>query len=162
MAARGWLTITSTTTAVITTDSEISFWSHHPQSILSSASPRGYGSPFDNIDTQEDKSPAMRGTMERKLMAILSADVKGYSRLMGDDEEATIRTLTAYREVMSHSHSAAPRPSGGLPGDNLLAEFTSVHAVQRCSSHPTGARAKNADLRPSATWSFAWASTSAM
>ena len=34
-------------------------------------------------------------TMERKLAAILSADVKGYSRLMGDDEEATIRTLTA-------------------------------------------------------------------
>jgi hypothetical protein len=40
--------------------------------------------------------------MERKLAAILSADVQGYSRLMGDDEEGTIRTLTAYREVMTH------------------------------------------------------------
>ncbi len=39
--------------------------------------------------------------MERKLAAILSADVQGYSRLMGDDEEATIQTLTAYREVMT-------------------------------------------------------------
>jgi adenylate cyclase len=39
--------------------------------------------------------------MERKLAAILSADVKGYSRLMGEDEEATIRTLTAYRAVMT-------------------------------------------------------------
>ena len=39
--------------------------------------------------------------MERKLAAILSADVKGYSRLMGGDEEATIRTLTAYREVIA-------------------------------------------------------------
>ena len=39
--------------------------------------------------------------MERKLTAILSADVKGYSRLMGEDEEATIRTLTAYREEMA-------------------------------------------------------------
>ena len=39
--------------------------------------------------------------MERKLVAIFSADVKGYSRLMGDDEEATIRTLTAYREMMA-------------------------------------------------------------
>ena len=38
--------------------------------------------------------------MERKLTAILSADVKGYSRLMGEDEEATIRTLTAYRKEM--------------------------------------------------------------
>jgi adenylate cyclase len=39
--------------------------------------------------------------MERKLAAILSADVQGYSRLMGDDEEATIRTLTTCREVMT-------------------------------------------------------------
>ena len=35
--------------------------------------------------------------LQRKLAAILSADVKGYSRLMGEDEAATIRTLTAYR-----------------------------------------------------------------
>ena len=39
--------------------------------------------------------------MARKLAAIFSTDVAGYSRLMGDDEEATIRTLTAYRAVIS-------------------------------------------------------------
>ena len=39
--------------------------------------------------------------MERKLAAIFSTDVKGYSRLMGDDEEATIHTLKTYREVIS-------------------------------------------------------------
>jgi class 3 adenylate cyclase len=39
--------------------------------------------------------------MERKLTAILSADVKGYSRLMGENDEATIRTLTSYRAVMT-------------------------------------------------------------
>ena len=39
--------------------------------------------------------------MERKLAAIFSTDVKGYSRLMGEDEVATIRTLTAYRELMA-------------------------------------------------------------
>ena len=39
--------------------------------------------------------------MERKLAAIFSTDVAGYSRLMGDDEEATIRTLTAYRAMIS-------------------------------------------------------------
>jgi class 3 adenylate cyclase len=44
-------------------------------------------------------------TMERKLTAILSADVEGYSRLMGEDEEATIRTLTSYREAMDKSRS---------------------------------------------------------
>ena len=38
---------------------------------------------------------------KRKLTAILSADVAGYSRLMGEDEEATVRTLTSYREMMS-------------------------------------------------------------
>ena len=38
--------------------------------------------------------------MERKLTAILSADVEGYNRLMGEDEETTIRTLISYRQVM--------------------------------------------------------------
>ena len=38
---------------------------------------------------------------KRKLTAILSADVIGYSRLMGDDEEATVRTLTAYQNAMA-------------------------------------------------------------
>ena len=38
--------------------------------------------------------------MERKLTAILCADVHGYSRLMGQDEEATLRTLSAYRKVI--------------------------------------------------------------
>jgi len=37
----------------------------------------------------------------RKLTAILSADPKGYSRLMGEDKEGTIRTLNAYKEVMA-------------------------------------------------------------
>ncbi len=38
---------------------------------------------------------------ERRLAAILSADVAGYSKLMGDDERATVRTLTDYRKVFS-------------------------------------------------------------
>ena len=63
--------------------------------------------------------------MERKLTAILSADVKGYSRLMGEDEEATIRTLTAYRAVMTTLIQQHGRVVDS-PGDNLLAEFASV------------------------------------
>ena len=43
---------------------------------------------------------------KRKLAAILSADVKGYSRLMGEDEEGTIRTLKAYMEVITGSFSS--------------------------------------------------------
>ena len=38
---------------------------------------------------------------KRKLAAILSADVEGYSRLMDDDEEATVRTLTSYRSAIT-------------------------------------------------------------
>jgi adenylate cyclase len=71
--------------------------------------------------------------MERKLAAIFSTDVAGYSRLMGDDEEATIRTLTAYRVVIS---SLIQRHRGRVidsPGDNLLAEFASVVDAVRCA-----------------------------
>jgi class 3 adenylate cyclase len=55
---------------------------------------------------------------KRKLTAILSADVKGYSRLMEDDEEATVRTLTAYREVMGglveqHRGRVGSHPTAG-------------------------------------------------
>ncbi len=72
--------------------------------------------------------------MERKLTAIFSADVKGYSRLMGDDEIATVRTLTAYREVMTaliHTHHGRVVDS---PGDNLLAEFASVVDAVQCAT----------------------------
>ena len=41
--------------------------------------------------------------VKRKLTAILSADVKGYSRLMGEDEEGTIRILNEYKEMINDS-----------------------------------------------------------
>ena len=69
----------------------------------------------------------------RKLRAILSADVEGYSRLMGDDEEATVRTITAYREVLTtliQQHNGMVLDS---PGDNLLAEFVSVVDAVQCA-----------------------------
>jgi adenylate cyclase len=71
--------------------------------------------------------------MERKLAAILSADVKSYSRLMGEDEAATIRTLTAYREVLA---TLIPQHRGRVVdavGDNLLAEFPSVVQAVECA-----------------------------
>ena len=71
--------------------------------------------------------------MERKLAAILSTDVKGYSRLMGEDEEATIRTLTAYRTVMTTLIQQHRGRVVDSPGDNLLAEFASVVDAVRCA-----------------------------
>jgi adenylate cyclase len=70
---------------------------------------------------------------KRKLTAILSADVEGYSRLMADDEEATVRTITVYREVITtliQQHNGKVLDS---PGDNLLAEFASVVDAVQCA-----------------------------
>jgi len=70
---------------------------------------------------------------KRKLTAILSADAVDYSRLMGEDEEATVRTLKAYREVLGtliHQHNGQVLDS---PGDNLLAEFASVVDAVQCA-----------------------------
>ncbi len=63
---------------------------------------------------------------KRKLSAILSADVKGYSRMMEEDELSTVRTLEAYRKVMSNVILKYRGRVVDSPGDNLLAEFASV------------------------------------
>ena len=70
---------------------------------------------------------------KRKLTAILSADAVDYSRLMGDDEETTVLTLKAYREVLStliQQHNGQVLDS---TGDNLLAEFVSVVDAVQCA-----------------------------
>jgi adenylate cyclase len=69
----------------------------------------------------------------RKLAAILSADVVGYSRLMGENEINTIQTLTAYKEAMTAIINQNQGRVVDAPGDNLLAEFTSVVNAVQCS-----------------------------
>ena len=71
--------------------------------------------------------------VQRRLAAILSADVKGYSRLMGEDEVATVRTLTAYREVMAALIRERRGRVVDATGDNLLAEFASVVDAMECA-----------------------------
>jgi adenylate cyclase len=67
----------------------------------------------------------------RKLAAILSADVAGYSRLMQDDDAATVETLTKYRTIFNDFVSRHEGRIVDSPGDNILAEFDSpVEAVQ--------------------------------
>ena len=70
---------------------------------------------------------------KRKLSAILSADVKGYSRLMGEDELATIETLKNYREIMAALIDKFQGRVVDSPGDNVLAEFSSVVDALDCS-----------------------------
>jgi adenylate cyclase len=72
-------------------------------------------------------------SFKRKLIAILSADVKDYSRLMGEDEEGTIRILNAYMEVIAgfiQQHRGRVVATGG---DSVLAEFSSVVDAVRCA-----------------------------
>ncbi len=64
--------------------------------------------------------------VQRKLTAILCADVAGYSRLMGADEEATIETLTAYRKVFLSQIATHQGRVVDAKGDAILAEFASV------------------------------------
>ena len=84
---------------------------------------------------------------KRKLTAILSADAVGYSRLMAEDEAGTVRTLATYREVMV---SLIKQHRGRVvdnPGDNVLAEFSSVvDAVQCAVAVQQEIQTRNAEL----------------
>ena len=70
---------------------------------------------------------------KRKLTAILSADVVGYSRLMGEDEAATVRTLETYKRVISDLIQQHRGRVVDSPGDNILAEFASVVDAVQCA-----------------------------
>ena len=71
---------------------------------------------------------------KRKLVAILSADVVGYSRLMDDNEEATIQILNDYRGVMSNLIQQYRGRVVDTTGDNLLAEFASAVDGVNCAA----------------------------
>ena len=70
---------------------------------------------------------------KRKLTAILGADVKGYSRLMDDDEEATLRTLTSHRTAFKNLVEEYRGRVVSTPGDYVLAEFSSVVDAVNCA-----------------------------
>lgn len=81
----------------------------------------------------------------RKLTAILSADVKGYSLLMANDEAHTIKTLKAYRSLMSKLIELHSGRVVDNPGDNLLAEFSSaVDAVEAAVQIQNNLKKENA------------------
>src|SRR5512139_383232 len=85
--------------------------------------------------------------LKRKLAAILIADVKGYSRLMGEDEVGTIQTLNAYKQVMADLIQHHRGRVVDAPGDNVLAEFASVvDAVQSAVEIQKELKTRNAEL----------------
>ena len=84
---------------------------------------------------------------KRKLTTILSADAAGYSRLMGDDEAATVRTIELYRRIVSDLINQHRGRVIDSPGDNLLSEFGSVvDAVQCAVAVQKELHARNAEL----------------
>lgn len=83
--------------------------------------------------------------VERRLAAILSADVKEYSRLMGVDDVATVGMLTDYRKAMAVLVSQHRGRVVDSAGDSLLAEFSSVVDAVQCS---VGIQAQCAKRRP--------------
>jgi len=88
-----------------------------------------------------------QGSFKRKLTTIFSADVAGYSRLMGNDEAATVRTIEVYRKVMSELITQHRGRVIDSPGDNLLAEFGSVvDAVQCAVAVQKELQARNTEL----------------
>ena len=85
--------------------------------------------------------------VQRRLAAILSADVAGYSRLMGDDELATVRTLSEFRGVVAGIVASQHGRIVDMPGDNILAEFGSaVDAVEAALALQAELAARNAKL----------------
>jgi adenylate cyclase len=90
------------------------------------------------VNTQEFK---------RKLSAVFSADVAGYSRLMGENEAETVKTLTAYRKIMGELIQRHRGRVIDSPGDNILAEFGSVVDAVQCSvAAQNEFKARNAEL----------------
>jgi len=78
--------------------------------------------------------PAGRGRVERRLAAILAADVAGYSRLIGADEEGTLSRLKALRTaVIDHKIAEHHGRIVKTTGDGLLVEFASVVDAVRCA-----------------------------
>ena len=87
--------------------------------------------------------------LERKLVAILAADVAGYSRMMHQDEDATLATLTTHRTLIDDLITAGRGQIAGTAGDSVLAEFASVVDAVHCAVAIQQVLHKaNADLPP--------------
>ncbi len=86
---------------------------------------------------------------ERKLVAVLAADVVGYSRLMQEDEEATLATLSAHRRIIDGLIAANRGHICNTAGDSILAEFVSVVDAVNCAvAIQQALAAANADHSP--------------
>ena len=85
--------------------------------------------------------------VQRRLATILAADVVGYSRLMGQDEEATLSTLKSYRDVIDGLITSHDGRIFGSAGDSVIAEFASpVEAVRSATEIHLAIEKRNTEL----------------
>src|SRR6516165_8197865 len=87
--------------------------------------------------------------LERKLATILSADVAAYSRLMAEDEERTLQTFRAHKEVFEKLVQLHRGRVFNTAGDAILAEFTSAVEAVRCATEIQAALRTRNDQLPS-------------
>src|SRR5579863_5379320 len=88
--------------------------------------------------------------LERKLATILSADVAEFSRLMGEDEEQTLRTFRGHKQVFESLVAMHRGRIFNTAGDAILAEFGSAVEAVRCATDiQTALRTRNDQLPPS-------------
>src|SRR5260370_16231869 len=105
--------------------------------------------------THRNSSRHDRWVLERKLTAILCADVFGYSRLMGENEEATLRTLSSHRKLIDSLVEQHHGRFVNSAGDSVLAEFASVvNAVQCAVEIQSTLKTQNAPLSPERRMEF--------
>src|SRR3982074_2314026 len=81
--------------------------------------------------------------MKRKIAAIFAADIAGYSRLVAEDEEETLRRLASYRQVTDEFIARSGGRIFNTAGDAVLAEFPRAVEAVRCANDvetrlPTG------------------------
>jgi len=87
-------------------------------------------------------------SVERRLAAIFAADVEGYSRLMGQDEVSTLRTLTSYRVIIDRLITSHRGRIFNAAGDSLVADFASAVDAVQCAVAVQDALAKENAERP--------------
>ena len=101
------------------------------ESVDGASDPEGYVQP---VPAEGERRPGSTDGVERKLTVVLLADVANYGRLMEADEEATVRALGAYRQVIDGMIADHRGRVFGSAGDNVIAEFASVVEAVRCAA----------------------------
>jgi len=105
----------------------------------------------NEADSPDDAPPPL----QRRLATILSADVAGYSRLMGENEEATVQALRSHRAVFDALLKQHHGRVFNTAGDAILAEFPSAVEAVRCATEIQAAlQTRNEHLPPGQKMQF--------